>query len=641
MTMVSCVGTVESGITKTTKSKKKADDNLNFKGAQQAVAIADDKIDVFFYPAQGGSKKYRYLIYYGGEPDPIEVTSDTLDPKKDYRGLLKYTISDLQRATNYPIQIDVIDDKTDKVTENNKYVDATTFSNLVADFFGVTQVSNVPGIDGMDSIKVRWTHATVDAGNIFGSDKDPEAYEIIVTEADKLTPGDMDNNSLNQAQGRYIKILDYESTITEAVVRGLPSGTRFYVKVRAIHEGSVEDFNKPYLRSELNSNYLELSTLSSDLAEIDFDTTSLELSLGAGAAASSSIQAVWDEANGLFDHYRLYYAEDGVSLNAVTLTEACNGSGQSVNDIYCKKLEYTKSDTMIANLKTSTKYNLILVVCQSIECESGKRILGDTESISTIPKVPSFSGIKTITQAKNINEVGTLYLNFSLPDFDDGFFDGYIIDFKTSSDSAAEYDEITEEDYDGNIGAKEYNYLTDSTIQVEGITYDGSTHCFNIYPFLYLSDGSKDKTLRGTGKWKCINPEVVGPTLSQFQGITEARTTGNDVTISWNNPTSGVYTEYEIFYRKKSGAFLFEEAIQDTTVDYDNEDYERVVINVDADSPNTTIRNLPELAGGGSYKFGMITHYLSADGVIRSEENPSAVFICELEDDEDVICYSN
>ena len=91
--LTACVGTVEDGEEKKTDTSISKNTDVVFIGIEEAHGIADDKIEVFFPAAQGGSGQYDYYIYYGGGDVPIVVPSDVLTP--DYRGLLKYTLDKL------------------------------------------------------------------------------------------------------------------------------------------------------------------------------------------------------------------------------------------------------------------------------------------------------------------------------------------------------------------------------------------------------------------------------------------------------------------------------------------------------------------------------------------------------------------
>jgi hypothetical protein len=105
---------------------------LKTDGVQSLVPISHDKMEVYFYPATGGTEKYSYKIFYGGNPIPAVTSSDVLNT--DYRGILKYTLHGLDPSKEYIIRIDVEDQITSKYTKTSNSLSAKTFSNKVAEF---------------------------------------------------------------------------------------------------------------------------------------------------------------------------------------------------------------------------------------------------------------------------------------------------------------------------------------------------------------------------------------------------------------------------------------------------------------------------------------------------------------------------
>ena len=150
---VSCVGTVEQADLSKTVTEKTEETAVMFQGVQLVKAISHNRIEVFFYPAVSGSGKYIYKIYYGDDL-VASVPSDILVP--DYRGYLMYTLSGLERGRDYFIRVTATDQENAVEVDTSLVKSARTFNNIVADFTGLSAVSNLQGVDGKDYIW--WKH---------------------------------------------------------------------------------------------------------------------------------------------------------------------------------------------------------------------------------------------------------------------------------------------------------------------------------------------------------------------------------------------------------------------------------------------------------------------------------------------------
>ncbi|MGK0367649.1 MAG: hypothetical protein ACI9QD_000787 [Thermoproteota archaeon] len=621
MMLGACVGEIENVEKDKTLTASYNPGGVIFSGIHSLYPISHTKLEVFFNPATGGSEKYNYRINYGN--DSLTVPSEVLTP--DYRGLLKYTLGGLAQAQDYIVSIDAIDQDSGGFIETERALTAKTFQNLVASFTGISQVSNLSGVDGLDSVKVRWAHAEKDFGDITGSSlSDPQAYEITIIDSDLLNPSDFDNSSLTQAQGRYFKAIEYDVAVNESVMRGLPSSSRFFARVRAIHNGSINDFNNPGLRSELNTDYLIIETLNADLSSLNFDTSSLVVTNTTGENAVNSMILSWDEVSGVFDHYRVYYSLSTTSMNASNITTGCSGNGFDVGGIYCKKVNYTLTTTSVANLIQATDYQFLLVVCQTVTCATGERIVSDLETGATIPTLASFSGIDSIQIASTAVDIGSMDLLVTPPNFDTGYFDGYIVGYKAVLTDTV-FDKIGEDGYTGGLSLTSYDYTSENKVRVNGISYDGSTqYCFTVYPFIYDSLGGKLESPNGI--WKCSVATIEAPTAEEYEGINQSVTDGNKITVIWNTPSSGVYAEYEVFWSNTGVAFNFSDAILDTTVNYTFTNYNRAT--VPGDQTSYLIEGLPD----GTYVIGVLTRYVNGITAIERSEFNTQLFSCIVVD---------
>lgn len=634
----SCVGTVEDAATKKTLTSEYEKNEIIFAGVQKVVPISHNKIEVYFYPADGGSGKYTYKIYYGGNPLPAVTASDVLNT--DYRGLLRFTLTGLEASKEYLIRVDVEDQVGQSYHKSAEFLAAKTFSNIVADFYGASQVSNLSGVDGTDSVKLRWIHAECANAMRCDQDSDPARYELILLDRTNmgLNPSDFDNRDLNQEDGRIVKLISYDKNINEGIVRGLRPDTEYYVLVRSIHKGSIEDINNPELRSELNNSYLMIKTLSDDLASIDFDTAGLQVLSMQGEDAKSALEAKWGDVVGVFDHFRLFYAPQGAGLSASTLPESCDNAletGESAETTtLCKKLPYYQTNSIVAGLLPQTDYNFILVVCQTQECGSGERLIGDMKQGKTSGEEPGFGGIQAILQARSISDFGSLTLTFEPVDSSRSYIDGYVVEYKDNpaSTAAAEYavQTLDSPDYqDGDLFTDPYDARSASKIKVWGVEYYANkTYCFRIYPFVYNATG--DKEVYTNEKWECVNtPTYSPPSQAEFKGLRALRTEGRSITLRWEPPVNGVYEEYEIYYvNKGTNKNLFGSAPVelDDPATASTSDYGRII--VDAGVTEFNLSGFPE---DTTWEFGILTNFNSAQGKLRSEENTNLV-VCNFKD---------
>lgn len=615
-TLVSCVGTVQESNQNFTNINNGPSNEMTFAGIFNAVAISDTKVEVFFYPAGGGSGKFTYDIVVGSSPFPISVPSDVLSP--DYRGILKTTITGLARLSTYQIKVEVRDDETGAASNSQIFKTVTTFDNEVADFAGISSGSNMPGQDGKDSLKIRWTPART-SGGLTKKDWDPKSYEIVIVDAAKLTPNDMDV-AYSTAEGRWVYQVNFDTGLNEYIVRGLPSQTKFYIRMRTLHEASVDDLYNVKKRGERNTNYITISTLSADLADIDFQSNSFALALAPGEQGLNAMIASWTAATGVFDHYRLYYGLEGSGVASGSFPDLCLSPilSDPSETVFCKKADFLASSAPITGLLPYNKYEVVLVLCATSSCPPDQRIIGPLRTITMDPTSPTFNGAKELTMAQNLSDVGNLYLKFDPPNFTTGYFDGLILKMRRTvdgSDAEVEITSTTTPTY-----YLPYNFISDNQIIIRGVNYlDDEPFCFTLYPYKWDADGVT-KRESPNDIWKCISPKAEAPTSLQFVGLKTGSSEDDAITVNWDTPSGGIYSHYELYWRKQSGgAFSWGDALAQAGNSFNYTNYGRILL--DPDSNSIT---LPGFADG-TYVFGMITYftYVTDDGSItlRSETN--------------------
>jgi hypothetical protein len=614
--LIGCVGTVEESTPDLTNVQEAPKTVLTFAGLNSIKAISDSRIEVFFYPATGGSGKYTYDIQVGSSPFPISIPSTVLVP--DYRGMLRTTITGLSRLTTYQIRVEVRDGESTLQSNSQVIKTTSTFNNLVADFNGISSAFNTSGQDGKDSIKIRWTPAR-SSGGLTKQEWDPKSYEVILIDSERLSPNDMDI-SYTPAEGRWVFSFNHDVTINEYIVRGLPAKTKFYVRMRAIHENSIDDVYDQKKRSELNTSYVTISTLSGSLADIDFQNESFSVALAAGEQGLSAIQASWEPAIGVFDHYQIYYSLTGGgvafgSLPSLCLSPMLSPPGETV---FCKKVLFSAGTTPITGLTPYTEYELALVLCSTNTCGPSERIVSPVRTIITDPTLPAFNGVKEILMARSLDEMSKLYIQYDIPNFSAGYFDGLILKMRRTIDGSDSPVEITQTT--NPIYIMSFNFLTENQVVVRDVNYlDIQPYCFTLYPFKWSSDGLSRRE-HPNDIWKCVQPKPEAPTIDQFLGLSGGLTENNAISISWDTPSGGIFSEYEVFWRKQAGAsFNWGDAIAQAGENFDYTNYGRMLVN--SGTNQVTIDGFLN----GQYMLGVLTHYTymtdSGPVTIRSETN--------------------
>ncbi len=610
----SCVGTVEDSNKNYTETIENPKLPLTFQGIFSASAISDTKIEVFFYPATGGSGTYTYDIIVASNPVPFSVPSDVLKP--DFRGLLKYTLTGLSKLSTYSIKVEVREKDSNIQSTSNIARTVQTFDNQVADFQGISSAYNMPGQDGKDSLKVRWTPARA-SGGLTLQDWDPRSYEVVLVDSTRLTPNDMDL-PYSSAQGRWVASFNSDETLNEYIVRGLPTKTKFYVRIRALHEASTNDVYNPKKRSELNTNYVTISTLSAELADIKFEPDAFAVTLANGEQGLSAVNSSWKQAEGVFDHYRIYYGLTGGGVGSGSLPANCLSPLLSPvgATVFCKKVAFNLTSSPSTGLTAYTSYEVVLVLCANTACGPLDRILSPVRTIVTDPNTPNFNGVRDVMSSQSISEVGNLYVRYDPPNFTSGFFEGLVLKMRRTIDGTDAAVEIT-----GStpIFHMDYNMLTNNQIVVKGVGYlDVEPYCFTLYPYKIGLDGVTRNEMPNN-IWKCIQPRVEAPTNQQFLGLNSASSDRDSVNLTWQVPTSGIFSHYELFWRKQSGAGLvWGDAISQTS-NFNYTNYGRLL--VDAEETNITLTGFSD----GDYTFGILTYftYVTDGGsvTLRSETN--------------------
>lgn len=629
--VTACVGKVKDTTpVKTIANTEKENSVTSYIGIISAKAISNSKIEVFFPPIDGDTDKISYIISYDRQSNPVYVDATTMKP--DYRGILKYTITGLNSDTSYVFNVQAKNNSNGKVSANSLKFSATTFANITANFYGVSEVRNLSGSQGLNGIEVLWPEAQILGSDISRNTLDPIEYKITVIDAAFLNPGNINDATFSEPQRKVISVAGSKRSM---VVNGLKPATKYYVQVRCIHYGfSLNSSNSAY-KVEENSNYQEISTYSDDLANLNFKNNSFYLTWPPGIGGLSTLLGNWEAPIGNFDHYRIYYAITGTVnlntfLNSQEVDALCLDEEVSDSRVSCQETNFASTNAYIAGLIPNTSYDVILAVCITGDCAKSKRVISQLKTKITTPPVVSFQGISTIETSTDINELNTLTLKYSPIDFTTGNIAGLLVDYYGNSESNASPKTINDPSIVNNTGltVDSFDYrateIADTQIIVRGInTAIVDKQCFLVYPFSYNNDGSKNLYLNLTSP-VCIIPNLKAPTATEFPGLTISNTdtpcqkSAHRIDINWTAPTKGIFSKYEIFYTNSLLPFNFTQALNYLS----GNGYQRV--QVDKSITTYSITNL-ETGPTVNYQVGILTYYNSANGPLRSDFNASII----------------
>lgn len=625
--LISCVGTIKQVDPISTQAASVADKNIiNYIGITKATAISNGRVEVTFPAAEGDPDELAYVIRYDGQQIPVYVFASALQP--DYRGLLKHTIINLQPDTNYSFSVQVRNIKTNLESVNNLANFTKTFNNSTAKYNGITTLKNLSGADGINGIEAVWSEAERIGTAINIDEVDPIEYQVTVIDSNFLNPGDMNNENFTEPNR---KVFSVQGNKRSAIINGLKAGTKYFVQARAVHHGYSIPQNASNInyKKEQNTNYLEISTYSDNLGNINFNNKSLNTSYPSGIGGLYSLILSWTAPQGNFDHYRAYYSIDSSNsdinnfLNTANVDAICNGPETEDPNILCQFVDSNLESFLLTGLETNEKYNVALAICLSRACETGKKVFSEVISHTTTPPIANFRGITSISTAKELNKLDRMYLHFDSPDFTSGNISGLIVQFFGSDINNTTPDSLNDSSSLNTsfLEAQPFNYKLDTTIEISGIDPNSTNpYCFLITPFTYNNDGTK--TLHPGGLIpQCKMPQIKGPSVLEFGGIDayECNNANGSIKVYWTTPLAGIYSHFELFYIASSPSFNFGEAFE-----WQNNSYYRILID-----PFSEFYTITNLQLGRNYRVGVITYYNYVGTPIRSEINPNSIR-CDL-----------
>lgn len=643
VSIISCVGTVQEMEKEITYGEKLPTNSyLSFAGVSKIMPISHNKLEVYFYPASGGSDDYSYLIYNSESDQPITVNEQSIF--RAFGGQYMYTLSGLEQGRLYSIRVDAKDNKDGTILQTDKYIEEKTFSNRVASFQGISTAQNAPGVAGLDSLIVSWPQADIPT-SILEEDYVTKEYRIIVLDSTNkgASPSQLHDRSLTKEEGRIVYSVEIPSgnewipLVDNYTITGLQENSVYYVGVQCIHKSSVDDPNYPDLFGERNNRWIQIKTLTSNFEDVSLDSSSFIASAASGPQAYSSINVHWGSIEAVYDHLRIYYDESSAAENG-----ACNSGS-------CKKILSNESlSTTLADLKSMTEYEIKLVVCADATCETNK-LLGTT-SATTSPDAGTFNGITSVAPPQNISELGTLTIYYSTPDFSAGYFEGLQLYYVEPDDHQTFVQWQSGENIVPTLHTLEvapvnstplYHEYFDmnlhTSFKVSGVSSDNAEdqHCFALVP--YNTNAASEKVNLIAPKsaiWRCSSYNPKAPTSAAFSGLNLASTIQNTITIDWDSPTTGLYTHFAVFIKRGGTSFSYDEAM--SNFETPGGSYDRVLLPIetleDGEIVPLTSYTFSSLENN-TYYLGLRTFYMANGEYSESEEY---IYECVVNNTNDV-----
>jgi hypothetical protein len=608
----SCVGVIQEFNPPVTKGSSVEPPPLDFLGVQSTVAIAHDKIEVFFFPAEGDVRELTYIVSYDGAPAPLTYPGESL--REDYRGMLKVTITGLEINTLYNINVQVMND-SGRRSDVQRSQNVRTFANRTANFNGIATLRNTAGTDGLTSLYLSWPEAERRGTLFVPNEIDVVEYVITAVDSEFLTPGDLNNKNFSRPY-RYEFVIS--GMLSSRVITGLQPGREYHVQVRAIHKGFKDFAQLTGYRAEQNTNYLTISTLSPDSNDIEYNPSIIKANRFNGSLGLTSINVEWDNVVGAFDHFRVYYntTKDLTFTTAGAIVPSCS----ALSPIPCKKIRFDRNSTIVTDLVPLQQYEVNVVICVDIDCNSS--FLFERKTTVTDPGIATYGGITSFQNPRNPSRLDEIYLITNPPDVTSGNIDGLLVEIKARQGSGPFIDTILNHPEEPNtsiLTLGEFYYENVTEIAIKGVNTSTSTpYCFSIFPFVYVDNQVVEK--RANEVTRCHTPQLETPSADEFKGIADLiiDSDTNTVDIFWDSPTRGLATHVRVFVRTDGGTFNFSEAISNHSA--------YVMYSASVDANQLTIPFIPS----GTYTFGALTYIdalemSSIPGKAYSEFNLSTV----------------
>lgn len=321
--------------------------------------------------------------------------------------------------------------------------------------------------------------------------------------------------------------------------------------------------------------------------------------------------------------------------------------------IACFTLPTTVNSFRITDLPEYKGYHAKLALCRDATCsvdnnDPNAAILGNIARIQTVPELAPFHGINFLVQPQDPDppsELEKISMEFTAPDTEAGYADEievYCVDpdnynnrvkFPTdpppnneiTASGIALCDGLSAELVNGDQLEPYITNLTAGNVNklvIRGTENKSESLGYLPYYCFAVTPAITERVDPGFGEYRlavneqvvrCIAPEVAVPTAEEFPGLKASCAINEDeLTLSWDSPTSGIYNDFVIFQKKKNAyTFNFGNAKAG--------DAEYTAISGIA--PSATSHVITGLTPGEAYEFGILAAVTGGSETYYSEPN--------------------
>ncbi len=633
--LISCVGTVEDKNAKDSKVQNatSSDDASSFEGLQLVNAISHDKVELFFYPADGDPNNLTYEIYINNSPMPIKIGGRSLITNAS--GFYYFQISGLSLQTQYNFNMRVVVAGSEAAAlqlDPTKSLSVTTFANETADFAGVSSLTLGAGEAGKNTINVKWVPATITGTNLNPKPRDPVAYEIIYISQ----VGGISNLNNPKYTGPDRVVIQNPTSLgsppalnkaREYSITGLLPNTNYYVQVRAIHKAYLDyGITDPLYKREMNTQFLRIKTLAAG-ALFDFNSSLVFLTNPLGETGLTNLDVSWIPASGEFNHYRVCYKKIGNPGDAEPVVDFLQEADIDAilnNATACIQKSAATTNLRISGLPTYAWYQVKVLACKNVGCDTLNRIRSDLVQKKIITNLAPFTGILSVLNPSDDTKLKEITLRFDAPVVSAGYlnrFKLYCYNSLTDATPVALALDGTTSSGTGKIncdGIKsmtmlpgtlgEYADLDNIVLELPSVN-GNARYCFSLLPS--INSVYENQESLGSAVVKCFTPEIKTPNIQQFAGRDNNCTiAAKSISVDWPAPTGGLYSKFVVLWREKttpSSQFNFATASSDFVAGKTNNSALSVYNSYEVPNKTTFTHTINSLIPGRSYSIGVLT----------------------------------
>lgn len=519
--ITSCVGTVEdkAKIDKSSISKKVS---ITFDGVASCVAVSDSKIDVVFPPAvvkSGGvdPNTLVYKVFQNGNFDNSVSSKMAQDLRSDESGHYHLEVTDLGLNTEYSFIVRAEDPRSGVEDNNSISCRTRTLSQKLPLFDGVVEVGSFPGVQGQNSLLLKWNTARaaeyllggipvngfkITKYNIYHSSTsdDPDTMQLLTT---------INENTLNP--------------ITQYQVGGLLQGQKYFYMIRAVDESAREEKNR-----------IVKTSSTSTPQDVSFGGIKT-LTVPSNISGYSSLRATWGKPLGDFNRFRVFAVpEDAPIFNSSSIDP--NDATYKVADITIT----TNTDSLVTGLAPNKKYAVFVVTCMYDGTTCVTKSGHDKKlEATTTPGLAPFGGVTSVVPLSGSLGLNNVNLLWSPPAVSAGVCTGINLYEKGLPIKLCGDPALTA----GEVCVSATSVCSSSGITVANLE-TGTQYCFSAK--VYESDREQTTGIVE----KCITTQFDAPVF-QAPPSCIAEDSGTKIKVEWTLPSpEGLYTEFLVIARK-------------------------------------------------------------------------------------------